>query len=100
MDGSLEDLLRQRPRAGDAPRTTPTNPHTQLDQQPTDLELVDALAAFALSLPDVVERPSMISVPAPARCGCATTCPTDPPRRSWSAGSSRTSTPIPTTAST
>jgi hypothetical protein len=50
-------------RAGDRPRTTPTNPHTQLDQQPSDLRWVDELARRVFSLPGVVEEPSGISVP-------------------------------------
>ena len=50
-------------RRGDRPRTTPTNPHTQLDQQPTDSRLVEELARRAFSLPGVVEEPSGISVP-------------------------------------
>jgi len=51
------------PRAGDRPRTTPTNPHTQLDQQPSDRSLVDELARRVFALPGVVEQPSGISVP-------------------------------------
>ena len=51
------------PRAGARPRTTPTNPHTQLDQQPTDQRLADELARRAFALPGVVEEPSGISVP-------------------------------------
>jgi hypothetical protein len=51
------------PRAGDRPRTTPTNPHTQLDQQPTDLRWVEELAERVFALPGVVEQPSGISVP-------------------------------------
>jgi hypothetical protein len=50
-------------RGGERPRTTPTNPHTQLDQQPADADLVDELARRAFALPGVVERPSAISVP-------------------------------------
>jgi hypothetical protein len=53
-------------RAGPKPRTTPTNPHTQLDQQPAaaDAErLRAALASLVFALPDVEERPSAISVP-------------------------------------
>lgn len=30
-------------RAGERPRTTPTNPHTQLDRQPTDLTWIEDL---------------------------------------------------------
>jgi hypothetical protein len=50
-------------RPGDRPRTTPTNPHTQLDQQPSDLRWVDELARRVFALPGVVEEPSGISVP-------------------------------------
>jgi len=50
-------------RAGERPRTTPTNPHTQLDQQPTDLRWVEQLAERVFALPGVSEEPSRISVP-------------------------------------
>ena len=50
------------PREGPRPRTTPTNPHTQLDQNPGP-SLVQELARRAFTLPDVEERPSAISVP-------------------------------------
>jgi hypothetical protein len=50
------------PREGPRPRTTPTNPHTQLDQNPGP-SLVQELARRAFALPDVEERPSAISVP-------------------------------------
>jgi hypothetical protein len=50
-------------RAGARPHTTPTNPHTQLDQQPTDLRWVDKLAERVFALPGVVEEPSRVSVP-------------------------------------
>jgi hypothetical protein len=50
-------------RAGPRPRTTPTNPHTQLDQQPVDAGLAEELAARVFALPGVVEEPSRISVP-------------------------------------
>ena len=50
------------PREGSRPRTTPTNPHTQLDQNPGP-SLVQELARRAFALPDVEERPSAISVP-------------------------------------
>ena len=49
-------------RAGHRPRTTPTNPHTQLDQNPQD-PVVQELAQRIFALPDVEERPSAISVP-------------------------------------
>jgi hypothetical protein len=50
-------------RQGARPRTTPTNPHTQLDQQPADAEQRERLAASLFALPGVVERPSLISAP-------------------------------------
>jgi hypothetical protein len=50
-------------RRGPRPRTTPTNPHTQLDQQPDDPALRQLLLAELALLPDVVWRPSAISVP-------------------------------------
>ena len=53
-------------RHGPRPRTTPTNPHTQLDQQPVapDAErLRAALATLVFAMPDVEERPSAVSVP-------------------------------------
>jgi hypothetical protein len=50
-------------RVGERPRTTPTNPHTELDQQPTDLRWVEQLADRVFALPGVVEHPSRISVP-------------------------------------
>jgi hypothetical protein len=50
-------------RAGAPPRTTPTNPHTQLDQQPADAWPAEELARRVFALPGVVEQPSAISVP-------------------------------------
>ena len=49
-------------RTGYRPSTTPTNPHTQLDQNPQEL-VVRKLARRVFALPDVEERPSAISVP-------------------------------------
>jgi len=49
-------------RRGPRPRTTPTNPHTQLDQNP-EREVVNELARMVFALPGVEERPSAISVP-------------------------------------
>jgi hypothetical protein len=51
------------PRVGARPRTTPTNPHTQLDQQPTESRCGEELARRVFALPGVVEEPSGISVP-------------------------------------
>lgn len=49
-------------RAGPKPRTTPTNPHTQLDQNaPPAMQA--AIAAYMFERPCVEERPSIISVP-------------------------------------
>lgn len=49
-------------RSGMRPRTTDTNPHSQLDQNPS-ASIVDALCARLFALPGVIERPSAISVP-------------------------------------
>ena len=49
-------------RRGSRPTTTPTNPHTQLEQNPKR-EVVEELARRVFALPGVEERPSAISVP-------------------------------------
>lgn len=49
-------------RRGIRPQTTPTNPHTQLDQQPASADVRERLAARVFALPGVRERPSAISV--------------------------------------
>jgi hypothetical protein len=51
------------PRRGSRPTTTPTNPHMQLDQQPSDRAPRDELARRVFALADVEERPTRISVP-------------------------------------
>lgn len=56
-------------RRGQRPKTTETNPHTQLDQQPQGSEQRDRLAADLFALPGVEERASLISVPG-ARALC------------------------------
>jgi hypothetical protein len=66
-------------RAGDRPRTTPTNPHTQLDQQPTDLRWVEELARRVFALAGVVEQPSRISVPGARALVLAEDEPAGPP---------------------
>jgi hypothetical protein len=48
--------------SGSRPKTTPTNPHTQLEQNP-ERKVVDELATRVFALPGVEERPSAISVP-------------------------------------
>lgn len=66
-------------RPGPRPKTTDTNPHTQLDQLPDDSEQRDRLAADLFALPGVEERTSLISVPG-ARALClpgAVTPPAD-----------------------
>jgi Family of unknown function (DUF5519) len=67
------------PRRGAPPRTTPTNPHTQLDQQPDDPELVAELARRAFALPGVVEQPSRVSVPGARALVLADGEPAGPP---------------------
>ncbi len=49
-------------RSGSRPKTTPTNPHMQLEQNP-QREVVEELARRVFALPGVEERPSAISVP-------------------------------------
>jgi phospholipase/carboxylesterase len=49
-------------RSGARPRTTPTNPHTQLDQN-APRELQEKVFALARALPGVAVGPSMVSVP-------------------------------------
>ena len=66
-------------RAGSRPRTTLTNPHTQLDQQPTDTRLAQELAKRAFELPGVVEEPSGISVPGARALVLAPDQPAGPP---------------------
>jgi hypothetical protein len=66
-------------RAGPRPRTTPTNPHTQLDQQPADPRLADELAGRVFALPGVVEEPSGISVPGARALVLAPGEPAGPP---------------------
>jgi hypothetical protein len=66
-------------RAGERPPTTPTNPHTQLDQQPSDPRLAEELARRVFALPGVVERPSRISVPGARAMTIAEGEPIGPP---------------------
>ena len=49
-------------RRGPRPRTTPTNPHTQLDQN-APVAMQEALFAWTRALPGVVVGPSHVSVP-------------------------------------
>jgi hypothetical protein len=50
-------------RAGARPTTRPENPHSQLDQQPTEAAVPQLLASAAFALPGVTEGPSGVSVP-------------------------------------
>ena len=69
----------KRPKKIASPRTTPTNPHTQLDQQPSDPRWVEELAGRVFSLPGVVEEPSGISVPGARALVLAPGEPSGPP---------------------
>lgn len=48
-------------RVGQLPRMTAINPQEQLDQYPPDWRVIDQLAKFAFSLPNVVERPTQVA---------------------------------------
>jgi hypothetical protein len=64
-------------RSGYRPRTTPTNPHTQLEQNPEDA-VVHELARKVFALADVEERPSAISVPGARALWLRDAVPTGP----------------------
>ncbi len=66
-------------RRGPRPATTPSNPHTQLDQQPDDPRLVEELARRVFALPGVLEAPSRISVPGARALMLAPGEPAGPP---------------------
>ena len=56
-------------RIGNKPTTTPSNPHMQLDQQPTDHTILEELMDWAFGLPHINREYSKISVPgAQAMC--------------------------------
>lgn len=59
MTITLDNLPR---REGSKPATTPSNPHTQLEQI-APVELQDRARDYALSLPGVRRGPSKVSVP-------------------------------------
>lgn len=65
-------------RRGPRPRTTSTNPHTQLDQI-APLELHSALARRIFALHCVEERPSAISVPGARALWLCNECAADEP---------------------
>jgi Family of unknown function (DUF5519) len=66
-------------RSGPRPQTTPTNPHTQLDQQPADPRLPEELARRVFALPGVTQQPSRISVPGARALVLDPDQPTGPP---------------------
>jgi len=58
----IQPIFLTRRRTGPRPRTTATNPHTQLSQNaPTELQ--ERVFSLARSLPGVVVGPSAVSVP-------------------------------------
>src|SRR5512132_2906139 len=67
LETSIMSTNPQLPeRRGPRPHTTPTNPHTQLDQQPAPEvaeSLRASLAEALFGLEDVSEAPSAVSVP-------------------------------------
>ncbi len=66
-------------RSGLRPRTTSTNPHTQLDGQPADRTIRDLLVQRVFALPDVEERFSAISVPGARALWLSDAAPAGPP---------------------
>lgn len=50
-------------RVGERPRTTNTNPHTQLNQQPSDTSHVKHLMDWAFTFEHIERKPSGVSVP-------------------------------------
>ncbi len=72
-------LLELPRRSGPRPRTTPTNPHTQLDQQPRDSQIRDRLRAELAALPEVVWQASGISVPGAEALSLVPTASGGPP---------------------
>ena len=66
-------------RTGARPATTPTNPHTQLDQQPSEPRWTEELARRVFALPGVIEAPSRLSVPGARALVLAQGEPVGPP---------------------
>jgi phospholipase/carboxylesterase len=63
MNSIIDRIAALAPRRGSHPRMTPTNPQEQLEQFPENWHVIERLAAFAFSLPRVVERPTHIAPP-------------------------------------
>ena len=66
-------------RQGPLPRTTPMNPHMQLDQQPASRSLREQLVRRVFALADVRERPSLVSVPGARALWLDEAIPAGPP---------------------
>lgn len=65
-------------RQGPRPRTTPTNPHTQLEQNaPADLQ--EEVASFMFGLTCVEQGPSRVSVPGARAVHLQSSCHAGPP---------------------
>ena len=75
MNKPLKDRLPRR--AGPKPKTTPTNPHTQLDQI-APVKMQQALAARIFAFDCVEEQPSPISVPGARALMLCTDCQAGP----------------------
>jgi hypothetical protein len=63
MTTLLAELQALPARQGPAPTMTPHNPQEQLEQFPSDWQLIEDLARYAFSLAQVVERPTQIAPP-------------------------------------
>jgi luciferase-like monooxygenase len=77
VDRSMNGNILQK-RSGSRPRTTPTNPHAQLEQNP-ERQVVEELARRVFALPGVEERPSAISVPGARALWLRDDVPAGPP---------------------
>ena len=69
-------------RAGDKPRTTDTNPHTQLDQI-APVKFQEKLAAYMFNRECVEQRPSIISVPGARGMWISDACAVNPNREAF-----------------
>ncbi len=66
---NAENKINLPIRSGNKPRTTPSNPHIQLDQQPENRKIISDLMVWAFSLPEIKKESSKISMPgAEAMC--------------------------------
>ncbi|MEL6863054.1 MAG: hypothetical protein AAFP19_01490 [Bacteroidota bacterium] len=60
---SYHQLSEIPARLGERPKTTNTNPHTQLNQQPEDISHITSLMDWAFTLEHIERKPSGVSVP-------------------------------------